>query len=143
MKIKQWVFPSVLMVSLVVGLSSSGESKKEDVYLCKAVKVTSIDCQKLNGECTSSASPADHEILLSNPTALISSIVYAKGEGLFKMKRLSVTKDTKVFYSATTGDLGGMAFYTWLPASKRLFEVKAHNALRDYSTTTLYQCLNK
>lgn len=144
MKTRQTVVLGVLLASVTIGIAFAVESKKDDAYTCKAAKLTSINCQKSNNtECVTDSGSSEGEIILSNPKSPVARILYAKGSDAFNMKRLSVTKDSKTYYLATIGEMGGMAFYMWLPETKRLFEIKAHTLWGDYSSTTLYQCQNK
>lgn len=143
MNYKQVAFVGGLMISSIIGLSFAAESKKEDIYLCKSTKATVISCQKANGNCKSDIGDSENEIILSNPKSPVGRILYAKGTDAFNMKRLSVTRDLKTYYLGTTGEMGGMAFYMWLPDTKRLFEIKAHTIWGDFSSTILYQCRNK
>lgn len=123
--------------------SSAAKVNTEVAYVCKEIKATVISCPKSGSDCTSEVRDGGDEIVLSNPASSSPRVFRAKGSSAFVLKRLSVTKDSSVYYLSTTGDLGGMSFYTWMSVTNRLFEVKAHNMFGDFSSTVMYQCQAK
>lgn len=141
MKVQRIIVQGVIIFSLVIGISLASDVKKDGVYACKAIKNTSIECSRANSECVSKAGSANDEILLTNPKSATPRIM--QGSSPYNLKRLSVTRDSKVYYLSTAGDLGGMSFYLWLPESNNLFEIKANTMRGDFSSTTLYQCQRK
>ena len=143
MKLRNIMFSAGIVGAVAVSISLAVDSKKDDVYSCKAVRQTSIECSRSNTDCVSKTDSNSEEILLTNPRSLSPRIMRAHGSGAYNLKRLSVTKDSKAFYLATTGDMGGMSFYLWLPDSSNFFEIKAHRMFGDFSSTVLYQCQNK
>lgn len=141
MKVQRIIVTSVILFSVAIGISLAIDTKKDGVYACKAIKNTSIECSRTNSECVSKVGSDDDEILLTNPKSVSPRIM--RGSSPYNLKRLSVTRDSKSYYLSTTGDLGGMTFYLWLPESNNFFEIKAHTMFGDFSATTLYQCQRK
>ena len=141
MKIQRIIVPSVIVLSVTIGISFAVDAKKDGVYACKAIKNTSIECSRTISECVSKAGSADDQILLTNPKSVSPRIM--RGSSPYNLKRMSVTRDSKAYYLGTTGDMEGMSFYLWLPENNNFFEIKAHSMFGDFSSTTLYQCQRK